>query len=244
MMATGIVKAVELDFAEFASTLIFETLNAVISSILTQEKQVIELEQQAMLSPEGYARENLTDELVRVEIMRLFPSTNGERNKSSVDIGELYIPASNVDESPSIYKKIGYKMSPKDYNMINHINTNEKGNGSSGQKCFINEVGYNHIHAAARLALAVQHLSLLKQVIQRGIPRVYVNEGHIKSKMMLSFEEKQKNTNTQTDTSATIIGAGIRKLKVQPVSANKTEYLTLKADILSEIEITFKTVIP
>jgi hypothetical protein len=39
-MATSLATASEMGFAEFASTLISETLNAVVTSILTQEKQL------------------------------------------------------------------------------------------------------------------------------------------------------------------------------------------------------------
>jgi len=233
-------KSIALDFAEFASTLISETLNATVASMLTQERQILELEQQTMLSPEEYAKDNLTEELIKAEILRQFPSTDGE--KSSVDIGEPYTPPINADESPSIYKKTGYTMTPNDVNRISHISMDNRDKSNSEQKWLINEAGYNHIYAATRLTLAVQHLSMLKQIIRRGIPRVHVNTGHIKSKMVLSFEIKE-HTNTQKTTGSKIIETGIRKLRVQPVT-NTIEYLTLNADILSEVEITFKTVIP
>lgn len=88
-MATSLAKATELGFAEFASTLISETLNAVVTSILTQKKQAAQLEQQALLTPEEYAAENLTDDIVKAEVIRLFPSS-GVVDKSGVDAGELY----------------------------------------------------------------------------------------------------------------------------------------------------------
>jgi hypothetical protein len=289
-MATSIVKAVELDFAEFASTLISETLSAVISSILTQEKQVAELEQQTMLSPEEYARENLTDEIIRAEILKLFSSSDGKEDKSSVDPGEPYILNKEIagktvtlvgkevieavrerekyakdnkeqenketDELPAIIKKVGYTITESDLDIISRetslltkyerekyaITTDEQ-TLKTISRAVINETGYAHIYAAARLTLAVQHLVLIKQIIRRGIPRVYVNDGHIKSKLLLRFESPTSPVATST-TNSKILGAGVRKVVVQPVSANKPEYLTLNADILSEVELTFKTVIP
>jgi hypothetical protein len=234
-MATSIVKSVELDFAEFASTLISETLNAVITSMLTQEKQVAEIEQQSMLTPEQYARENLTDEIIRAEILRLFPSNSEREDKSSVDIGEPYTVNGENDELPLINKKIGYTVTQQDLDTI-------KANNQINQTV-INQVGYGRIYAAVRLTLAAQHLAVLKQIISRGIPRVYVNDGHIKSKLTLRFET-QTSTDTTTLNGSKITGLGIRKLIAQPVNANKTEVLTLNADILSEVEISFKTVIP
>jgi hypothetical protein len=236
-MATSIVKSVELDFAEFASTLISETLNAVITSMLTQEKQVAELEQQVLLSPEQYAKEYLPDELVRAEILRLFPSNSGREEQSSVDIGEPYTINGENDESPLINKKIDYTITQQD---LDTITTNNK-----ISQTVINQTGYGHIYAAVRLTLAAQHLAVFKQIIKRGIPRVYVTEGHIKSKLTLRFED-QMSTNTTTPLTASpkIASLGIRRLFVQPVNATKPEILTLNADILSEIEVTFKTVIP
>jgi len=83
---------------------------------------------------------------------------------------------------------------------------------------------------------------LLKAVVARGIPRVYVDNGHISSKLMLRLEAE---TSTQTSTTGSkISGTGIRRLIAQPVNVNRPEFLSLKADVLGEVEITFKTVVP
>ena len=228
-MAASIAKATELGFAEFASTLISETLSAVVTSILTQEKQAAQLEQQALLSPEEYAKENLSDDIIRAEVLRLFPSATGKADKSGVDTGEPYTVGKETEEAPAINKKVGYKMLKVDVS-------------PSQGKLLINETGYAHIYAAVRLTLAMQHLNLLKVVIARGIPRVYVDNGHISSKLMLRLEvESSAPANT---TGSRISGLGIRRLIAQPVNANRPEFLTLKADVLSKIEITFKTVVP
>ncbi|XHH09293.1 MAG: hypothetical protein ACFCUE_01330 [Candidatus Bathyarchaeia archaeon] len=229
-MAASIAKSTELGFAEFASTLISETLNAVVTSILTQEKQAAELEQQALLSAEEYAKENLSDDIIRAEVLRLFPSVTGKEDKSSVDIGEPYTVSKETGESPAVSQKVGYKIVKTDLT-------------SSQNKLYFNQAGYNNIYAAVKLALATQHLALLRQVIARGIPRVYVDNGHIKSKLMLRLET-QESTSTKATTGSRIAGLGIRKLIAQPVNATKPEFLTLKADVLSEVEITFKTVVP
>jgi len=231
-MAASIAKSTELGFAEFASTLISETLNAVVTSILTQEKQAAELEQQTLLSPQEYAKENLTDEIIRAEILRLFPSSSGKEDKSSVDVGEFYVVSKETGESPAIQQKIGYTITKTDVT------------ANTQNRLYINQTGYNNIYEAIKLTLATQHLSLLRQVIARGIPRVYVDNGHIKSKLMLRLET-QTVTDTKTATTGSRIAAlGVRKLIAQPVNATKPEFLTLKADVLSEVEITFKTVVP
>ena len=81
-------------------------------------------------------------------------------------------PTSNIrgaTESPAIFKKTSYKM------LVGDITIEGKHT--------ITSTGYAHIFAATRTALAVQHLAILKTVIARGIPRVYVDNGHILSRM-------------------------------------------------------------
>jgi len=235
MAASNIDKSIEIGFAEFAATLISETLSAIITTTLTQERQVAQLEQQILLSPEEYAKENLTKELVEAEISQLFPPiTKGK--KSSVEIGEPYSINDKTGESPSINKKIGYTITDKDLDGTK--------NNISQQK--ISKVGYDNIYEATKLALATQQLGLIKQMVMRGIPRVYVNDGHIKTKLLLRLGDQTpaESTLKEEEKKIGLFDKLRRRVIVQPVNATKPEILTLKADILSEIEITFKVVIP
>ncbi len=231
-MAVSTAKSAEMGFAEFASTLISETLNAVVTSILTQEKQVAQLAQQAQLSAEEYAKENLTDDILRAEILRLFPSSTGTPDKSAADAGEPYTSNKETGESPPIYSKTGYKITKSDLT-VDRVNRG---------KTVISTAGYNNILAAARLALAMQHLAVIRTVVSRGIPRVYVDNGQITSKLTLRFEVDSTASSTST-TGSKIAGIGIRKIVAQPVNTNRPEFLSLKADVLSEVQITFKTVV-
>ena len=227
-MATSLVKTTEMGFAEFASTLISETLSAVVTSMLNQEEQIAKLQQQSLLSPEQYANENLTDEVVRNEVMQLFPSS--ESGKSAVDEGEPYKPGKETAEYPAIYDKTGYKITKEDITV-------------KDRKAVITSIGYAHILETTRQALARRQLEVLKTVISRGIPRVYVDNGHITSKMTLRFEAGTATTTADT-LGSKISGRGFAKVIAQPINASRPEYLTLKADVLSEVGITFKTVIP
>ncbi len=227
-MATSLAKNTELGFAEFASTLISETLTAVVTSILTQERQAAQLEQQALLSPQDYAKENLSDDVVRAEIIKLFPSSTG---KSAVDAGEPYTNTKDAGESPLVFNKIGYSITKADLTI-------------KDGKTVISPAGYTNVLAATRTTLAIQHLNVLKAVVARGIPRVYVDNGHITSKLTLRFEADTAAATANSMTGSRIAGAGIRKIIAQPINANRPEYLTLKADVLSEVSITFKTVVP
>jgi hypothetical protein len=228
-MATSIATSTELGFAEFASTLISETLNAVVTSILNQEKQAAQLEAQAQQSAEQYAKENLPDELVRQEVIRLFPASGDNADKSAVDAGEPYSRSKEGTETPDIYSKVGCRLTRGDIIL-------------SQGKTVISKAGYANISAATRLVLAEEHLNIIRTVVARGIPRVYVDNGHIKSKLNLRIETNSQPASQSTGSK--IAGLGIRRVFAQPISANKPEFLTLRADVLSEVEITFKTVVP
>jgi hypothetical protein len=231
-MATNLVKETELGFAEFTSVLISEILKAVVNSILIQEKNVAELEQEALSSPEEYANRNLTDDAVRAEVIRLFPHSTGRKDKSAVDPMEPY--DASKEETPPIFKKIGYTIQKSDLAAV-------KG------KTAISAAGYNNIFAATRIELAKQNLNALKTVVKRGIPRVYVDNGHVSSKLTLRLENEAASTPSpepSTPNVSKLGGIAVRRLIAQPINVSRPEFLTLRGDILSEIEITFKTVVP
>ncbi len=71
---------------------------------------------------------------------------------------------------PVFTLKTGYKITKGDVTV------------TTGETVFTT-AGYTNITAAIRLALANQHLAILKTVVTRGIPRVYVDNGHITSKV-------------------------------------------------------------
>ena len=110
----------------------------------------------------------------------------------------------------------------------------------------ISDNGYKHIFEAVKLELARQQLDALRRTVSRGIPRVYVDHGHITAKLLLRLEEAPETAPPKPSVPPSLktVSTAFRKVMVQSVNVNKPEFLSLKADVLSEIEITFKTVVP
>jgi len=107
-----LLKPVELGFAEFVSQLISETLQAIVTSMIQQEKKIREIEELMALDTDIFTERVINDEMVKNEILQIFPSK--EEGKSSVDEGSPYVPENKeegVKENPPIFSLINYKMS-------------------------------------------------------------------------------------------------------------------------------------
>ena len=116
-MPDNLPKPTELGFADFVSQLITETLHAIVTSSIQQEKQIKELEDSMALDIDEFAERFITEEMVRDDILRIFPST--KEGISSVDHGSDYAPKNgNGEENPSIYSLIGYSMSAGDFETL------------------------------------------------------------------------------------------------------------------------------
>ncbi len=219
----------ELGFSEFVSLLVTDTLDAVISSLLEQEKRIAQIQQTILSTPSEFGRRYISDEVVRTEILQIFPSKEG-KEKSTVDKGSLYFPArGEKKEAPDVFELTGYRMAEGDY--------------QKGTKAFvITQEGYENIANAIRERLASHQMESLRVLASRGIPRVYVDHGIIKAKLNFRLEEKEDKTTAPAfpQTLKPIIG----RLMIQPINTRGPEFLTLKADVTSEVEITFKTIVP
>lgn len=93
-----------------------------------------------------------------------------------------------------------------------------------------------------RVALARDKQQLLQAMLARGLPRVLVDHGRVNAKITLSLDEGTASPAAATRASALPTGLATRRLRVAPVHVRGPEFLRLKADITSEIDITFKTV--
>lgn len=202
----------ELGFSEFVSKLITDVMDAVISSLLDQEKKVAELKESMFLNPADFAKRYIPEQNIRSEILALFPDVKGTEGKSSVDPGAPY-EISKEKEEPPIFDLTGYRLTKGDI---------EKGE----QGLIITKTGYENIMSAVGERLAKQHQEHLMTLLKNGIPRIYVDNGHILAKLNFKMEEQMNKMS----------------LRVSPLNTRGPEFLTLKADITSEVEITFKTI--
>ncbi|WP_334110391.1 hypothetical protein [Thermodesulfitimonas autotrophica] len=231
-MRTGGFRLAELGFAEFTALLITETLEAVIAALLEQEKTVADFEQSLLLPPAEFGRRYLTEEHVRAELLCLFPDPRGREGKSAVDPGAPYRPpTAEQDEDPPIFARTGYRMA--------------KGDWEKGPEGFpvISAQGYEKVAGAVREVVALRQQESLRALIARGIPRVYIDHGRVAAKLTFRFEERREGKQAPGE----IVYPGRPfpvRLLVQPVNTRGPEFLTLKADVTSEVELTFKTIVP
>lgn len=219
----------ELGFSEFVSLLVTDTLDAVISSLLEQEKRIAQIQQTILITPAEFGRRYISDEVVRAEILQIFPSEEGN-DKSTVDNGSVYFPArGEKKEAPAVFELTGYSMAEGDY--------------QKGTKTFvITQEGYENIANAIRERLASHQMDSLRVLASRGIPRIYIDHGIIKAKLNFRLEEKEDKTTAPTFPQT--LKPTIGRLIIQPINTRGPEFLTLKADVTSEVEITFKTIVP
>ena len=228
-MPDSVVSRAELGFAEFVALLITETLEAVVNSLLEQEKRATQLEQSLRQTPKEVGKQ-LTEDEVRAEIVRLFPDAKGREGKSAIDAGEPYSAASeSAEENPPVLNRTGYHMEEAD-------SEQRQGQVSFGKR------GYESILGTVRTNLAFQQLDCLRTLLTKGVPRVYVDNGKISAKLTMRYGEP-----TEEKPKTSIFGKTkvpfMRRMFVQPVTITKPEFLTLRTDIVSEVEITFKTVV-
>jgi hypothetical protein len=227
----------ELAFAEFTSLILSETLSAILASLVDQESKAAEMERDALLSPEEFAQRYLTDNDVREEMTRLFPDPAGRDGKSASDAGEPYrVKTDSEDESPAVLALTGYIMGPGDWI-------------EGAKEKVISREGAGHILAAVKMNLALSRQERILAAIAHGIPRVYVDHGRVSAKLTMTMEDSgsvplAKDSAMKTTGAAAPLISQQRRLLVRPVNVNHPEFLSLKTDVISEVEITFKTVIP
>jgi hypothetical protein len=234
-MANSLLPVTELGFAEFTAGMITQTLEAVISAHADQERKFMEIRRIAAMSPEVYAVEFAANLGVDDEIKRRFPPPKNSELISAVEQNAPYIPAAeNKPEQPAIQRLTGYIMVVnKDY---------RKQNGAYA----ITQTGHNNISQAIAVELAKPQLSLLQAMAPKGFPKVLVDNGRVSSKIVFKLYEEKDAAPTVSPAiipGVTFAQLPMKKFMVSPVHAKGPEYLSLKADIVGEVEITFKTII-
>jgi hypothetical protein len=232
-MVDSLSPVTELGFAEFTAGLINQTLEAVISAYADQERKLLEIRRVAALSPEAYVDELKTSLGIEEAIARQFPPPKGSLG-STIDAGSGYVPASEGQaEKPAIAQLTGYRMvANRDY---------RRQSGSF----VITSAGYDNIWRAVALELAKAQLSFIQGMATKGFPRVFVDHGRVSSKLVFKLYEQEVSGATSSPAilpGIPLSSTPLKRFMVAPVHAKGPEYLSLKADIVGEVEITFKTI--
>jgi len=226
-------KPTEVGFADFTSQLIYETFQAVINSILDQEKEIREMERIASLELEEFSRQVISDETLRTEILRLFPSKEGQDQvESCIDPGSVYIPQKGEEaaEEPPVSSLTSYKVTRSDIRRDNTIR---------GYR--ITKDGSTRISETVRQRLAMSFKDILLTTLQKGIPRIFVDHGRINTKLSFNLTAQENQTESRT-TGGLATRSLFPRLTVKPVNNKSPEFLTLRVNVVGEVDITFKTI--
>jgi hypothetical protein len=175
-------KIPELGLAEFISTLIRETFDAVLTA---QEEQTFKISQIAELagrSPEEVASGYLSPGETEAGLQRLFPADTAPF--SSVYEGAPYCP--EPDENPPVFITTGYQMQKSDF--------------ASGK---ITNAGYQALLHRVSVLLAEEKLQLIRDMVRNGVPKIQVHQGKVLARVSFAVKETEGETTTTPSAGAT-----------------------------------------
>lgn len=213
-------KQIELDFTDFATLLITETFDAIISSLRQQQGKYLEIKNAAALSLADFIKLYITDEITIEEMIKLFGPSVKSPGVSAAHAGEPYAPGGGESlEKPGIYAQCGYKMQNDDYK-------------KSKKEIFITEQGESNIKSATAIVVGRRMQEYFKSLADNGVPRIQVDSGKISARLSVRVEERQSGEDGYS-----------KRMVVRPVSATSPDILNKKANLAGELEINFRTII-
>jgi hypothetical protein len=174
---------VDLGFTEFVSSLLAEVMQAVVANQADQERRRAELLAAASSSAEVFAEQHVSEADVEVELARLFPSTAEDRPHDAARGTPVKLdPDRGVLDGPPYEALLGVRLAATDV---------------SAETGRLLARGERRLATAARAALAERELAVLRDVAERGLPRVVVDHGRISAR--LTFEALQVRAETEPD---------------------------------------------
>ena len=232
----------EMGFAEFAARLIEETFAAIIASSTDQQQAIDEIAAAAGLDAESFAQRYVTAEEITAELGRIFPIYAGR--PYTLAAGAPYTPASRTaEEAPAFAQLLGVVLERADYTI-----------GRAGTT--LRPSGVARLRAAAAERLAQTRLAALQGVARMGTPRIVVDAGSIKARLVFRVvrladtdkPEVKDRLAAPLRPLGAVGGLGTQALSglrftVRQASDRAPQSGQLSADVFGEIELRFKTII-
>lgn len=226
-MAVAEPTIVSLELAEFVAKITLDAFTGIGNSLRLQEEQQEEMAASVSLDPAEFAQLTVSEEELDQELSRLFPS--GDQNhRDAVYVGASYKPTLTTKdtESPPFQTLLGINLERTDY-------IQPRGSKSF----FLAKTGVDKIRTAVHAQLGAQSQRILRSILGRGLPRVLVDSGRVSAKIALILQPA-----TESPASGTIVVAREdARLLVRMVDDRAPQNQKLAVDILSELEIKFKT---
>lgn len=237
-------KIPELGLAEFVSTLIRETFDAILTAQEEQTVKIAQIAEISGLSPEEVAAGLVTPEDALAGLQRFFPAANDPF--CTVYEGAPYSP--EPDENPPVFVALGYSMQKEDF---------------TGGK--ITKAGFEAVRQKVSLILANEKLQMIREMMRNGLPRIQVQHGKILSRVSFSVQETESDPGTAPTTGTTggptalpvtflkkidVLGGKTLKSVQLPAArmmvkqASDTGITTSNAtNVFGEVEIHFRTIV-
>ena len=239
----------DLGFSEFIAKLISETFTAVTEAALEQERRYAQLSAAAALPLEEFLDAFVEDADVDRALLERFPppgdGEGGNPNLSSAAAGQPYTPATDESaEEPALLEQLGLEVDPRE--------VTKAGNIGSALAARIRE--------AVALELGRQEWEIARAIVQRGVPRVIVDSGHIMAKQTYRVVKASDEPEPPAPAPAVlpvrtarlpltspilvdkILRPAIRPDLVLRVTSPRANGPVAQGDIYGEVEIRFKTV--
>lgn len=234
----------DVGFADFVAVLLVETLDSIVAAHSSQEDRRRAVEESAAMTPEEFAATAVPDAVVAAALSRTFPGTDG---------GTALVVGGAVPRK-DVLADLGVTLADGDL---------------EGRR--LTAAGVARVTEAVRLAIAHDQLESIREIARRGMPKVVVDGGTLRSKLTFSTV-RSATTPTATPAAAprppapavtpsVRVGALDRLVTMRPVlSASVLDSIrdlrltvrpptaddpatpgTTRADVYGEVEIRFHT---
>jgi hypothetical protein len=226
-MAQELPAPVSMELAEFFAKLVMDAFEGVRLALSLQEERQAELAFAASQDPAEFARQTVAAEELEAELARLFPSRDPKK-PHSVYVGAPYQPGfkEGEPEVPPFRALLGLSLDRADYVRPRGSETFVLGKGA-----------VEKIREAVRTRLGALAQSVLRSAAARGLPRLVVDSGRIGAKLTLILERTGQAAGDRP-----VLPLKQARLLVRMVDDQAPQMQQLKVNILSELEVTFKTV--
>ncbi len=255
----------ELGFAEFVAKLISDTFDAILSSQVDQKNKMAELYTLLSMEQEAFIDlcmedKGLLDQL-HEQLQDLFDD-NSEIGHL-VQEGSAYQPKTkSTTELPAYKELLNVTLLEK----VDYTPPPAQQKPASKARFVLLPAGVNKIKRAIMTGIGEQQRAAIDSMMTDGIPRLVVDSGKINAKLTFAtelFDDDKKSEGSSTPdksvvqrplqrriaTSSRFIGAVDTKrlmnsrLIVNPASSKAPQDAQSKANIYSEVEIHFKTIL-
>lgn len=254
----------ELGFAEFVAKLISDTFDAILSSQVDQKNKMAELYALLSMEQEAFVGLCMEDEGLLEQLHGQLQDLFGDNSEIGhlVQEGSAYQPKTkSTIELPAYKEMLDITLLEK----VDYKPPSAQQKPASKSKFVLLSAGAEKIKRAIMARIGEQQRAAIDSMVTDGIPRLVVDSGKINAKLTFAtelFDDKKSEDSGTPDkpvarktlqrriaTSSRFVGAvDIKRLInsrliVNPASSKAPQDAQSKANIYSEVEIHFKTIL-